>query len=96
MTFRRFMMVYPAALGRLCVETFSGNSSQAKIFGQPPSGGCVLKHLTCHQTVQAICQPPSGGCVLKHRLNRQLYPNRINQPPSGGCVLKHHIKIGYR
>ena len=33
-----------AAFGRLCVETLSmlGNKEQ---FQQPPSGGCVLKHL---------------------------------------------------
>ena len=32
---------------------------------QPPSGGCVLKHVVqaAFDFVQA--QPPSGGCVLK-------------------------------
>ena len=32
---------------------------------QPPSGGCVLKHLNASATYTAYGQPPSGGCVLK-------------------------------
>ena len=33
----------PAAFGRLCVETGKSGQGCAKS-GQPPSGGCVLKH----------------------------------------------------
>ena len=34
---------YPAAFGRLCVET-CGNDTPARFVDiQPPSGGCVLK-----------------------------------------------------
>ena len=34
----------PAAFGRLCVETFEDYQDVYSLF-QPPSGGCVLKHL---------------------------------------------------
>ena len=58
------------------------------VFTQPPSGGCVLKHLH-----PALClhegagQPPSGGCVLKPM--RNIWTGYTEgQPPSGGCVLK--------
>ena len=33
----------PAAFGRLCVETTVVNLSVMDDYGQPPSGGCVLK-----------------------------------------------------
>ena len=33
--------------------------------GQPPSGGCVLKHLWRRASSGRPTQPPSGGCVLK-------------------------------
>ena len=33
---------------------------------QPPSGGCVLKHLVNLKGRKSRMQPPSGGCVLKH------------------------------
>ena len=33
----------PAAFGRLCVETPFGNGDGEPDWGQPPSGGCVLK-----------------------------------------------------
>ena len=35
----------PAAFGRLCVETKVPKIPISKVFGQPPSGGCVLKRL---------------------------------------------------
>ena len=40
--------------------------------GQPPSGGCVLKHdgVVCHGVKRV--QPPSGGCVLKPKLVQNL------------------------
>ena len=36
---------------------------------QPPSGGCVLKHLRAAIFAHCIKQPPSGGCVLKQKLS---------------------------
>ena len=33
--------------------------------GQPPSGGCVLKHKMNELLPINDKQPPSGGCVLK-------------------------------
>ena len=33
--------------------------------GQPPLGGCVLKHCIGRLKFQAAFQPPLGGCVLK-------------------------------
>ena len=56
----------PAAFGRLCVET---NREMARLVRgtQPPSGGCVLKHVLLLLDVAVVVQPPSGGCVLKLR-----------------------------
>ena len=54
----------PAAFGRLCVET--GVLIWMALFvHQPPSGGCVLKHIRGHLITGTLLQPPSGGCVLK-------------------------------
>ncbi len=36
-----------------------------KYYGQPPSGGCVLKPIFRLSDSQKSDQPPSGGCVLK-------------------------------
>ena len=56
--------------------------------GQPPSGGCVLKHAVMIKNIKHDdLQPPSGGCVLKHD-PQQNYSEMSWQPPSGGCVLK--------
>ena len=38
----------PAAFGRLCVETTVVNLSVMDDYGQPPSGGCVLKQVMRH------------------------------------------------
>ena len=57
------------------------------VIKQPPSGGCVLKHLIVEIHRTAYWQPPSGGCVLKQSTN-QLVEFGTEQPPSGGCVLK--------
>ena len=43
--------------------TVSGNNQTKSV--QPPSGGCVLKHLTTPRIAKNATQPPSGGCVLK-------------------------------
>ena len=62
---------YPAAFGRLCVETADYNVSPGNAHVQPPSGGCVLKLLDTIAEYMGKSQPPSGGCVLKrwhHRL----------------------------
>ena len=61
-------------------------------FGQPPSGGCVLKPSKAAFMLACRFQPPSGGCVLKlfQTDNYRLY---YPQPPSGGCVLKHDRKL---
>ena len=53
-----------AAFGRLCVETLM-NRFHSNAPWQPPSGGCVLKHLTRLNPPPMQSQPPSGGCVLK-------------------------------
>ena len=78
----------PAAFRRLCVETLLGNTAE-RIGIQPPSGGCVLKHLKAKGSNMKKIQPPSGGCVLKH-LKVGVNKNADLQPPSGGCVLKHY------
>ena len=55
----------PAAFGRLCVETRLPDILVLRR-RQPPSGGCVLKHIALFPFVIPPSQPPSGGCVLKH------------------------------
>ena len=58
------LVIFPAAFGRLCVET--ADSVFLVPFGrQPPSGGCVLKRIYYDIQAVGISQPPSGGCVLK-------------------------------
>ena len=54
-----------AAFGRLCVETKRIGNITATVQKQPPSGGCVLKHLLLVAKICKDKQPPSGGCVLK-------------------------------
>ena len=54
---------------------------------QPPSGGCVLKHVSQSPKSFFKYQPPSGGCVLKQAV-RMAEAVKAVQPPSGGCVLK--------
>ena len=44
---------------------------------QPPSGGCVLKHLLCVCLFVGVGQPPSGGCVLKPSLCRKYGNNKM-------------------
>ena len=48
----------PAAFGRLCVETTVVNLSVMDDYGQPPSGGCVLKR----------CKTNGFCCVVTSRL----------------------------
>ena len=62
---------------------------------QPPSGGCVLKHLVALKMHRLTLQPPSGGCVLKRALSGCIR-RRIQQPPSGGCVLKQTFALHAR
>ena len=76
----------PAAFGRLRVETGNGCGHDDKT-AQPPSGGCVLKHIGYLLGTVFVIQPPSGGCVLKH-IGYLLGTVFVIQPPSGGCVLK--------
>ena len=42
----------PAAFGRLCVETIHPVKVKVSYIRQPPSGGCVLKHLKMYQKNQ--------------------------------------------
>ena len=81
-TFKRF----PAAFGRLCVET-DGRLTVHFGTGQPPSGGCVLKQEAAKRRRCIGAQPPSGGCVLKRRSYPAL-PFSIMVPAAFGrlCV----------
>ena len=78
---------WPAAFGRLCVETAPSQKLYPVLTPQPPSGGCVLKQNTVESRKNSEDQPPSGGCVLKH-IDFYRRPAARYQPPSGGCVLK--------
>ena len=70
----------PAAFRRLCVETLEGTDAFGRPSGQPPSGGCVLKHLSRSVWRYRFYQPPSGGCVLKlllHWTPLIIFPSRL-------------------
>ena len=54
---------------------------------QPPSRGCVLKHIGWLVFVKLFLQPPSRGCVLKHCEIFSKMESTM-QPPSRGCVWK--------
>ena len=80
------LFLRPAAFRRLCVET-SITRCNASNFGQPPSGGCVLKQRQFTQRyLESIPAAFRRLCVetLEHSLAKQ----STEQPPSGGCVLK--------
>ena len=71
---------------RLCVVTIPVLNFRQ--FGaQPPSCGCVLKHIRLERLPSDFVQPPSCGCVLKQTY-RLLPVPVVGQPPSCGCVLK--------
>ena len=84
---------FPAAFRRLCVETTTFVFKELG-FNQPPSGGCVLKHLPARLRRHPRRQPPSGGCVLKLLLLPKL---NDNPKPAAfrrlcvetGCISKH-------
>ncbi|EET43548.1 hypothetical protein NEISICOT_02636 [Neisseria sicca ATCC 29256] len=42
------------------------SAARLGVWGQPPSGGCVLKLWLYRKYGNNKTQPPSGGCVLKH------------------------------
>ena len=77
---------FPAAFGRLCVETPYALERNTVGSVQPPSGGCVLKQLFKLNTLWQFSQPPSGGCVLKHK--RKLNHDYDYKPAAFGrlCV----------
>ena len=81
----------PAAFRRLCVETDNSLYPFSFLASQPPSGGCVLKHIRIDERSYKEPQPPSGGCVLKPTSLPAFVYSFGSQPPSGGCVLKRYI-----
>ena len=82
----------PAAFRRLCVETENPCRAQGAIY-QPPSGGCVLKHVGARQTnAPEPDQPPSGGCVLK--LRRLKIRQSRNKPAAFRRLCVETVEIG--
>ena len=56
-------------------------------YRQPPSGGCVLKHVQYHP-FQGRDTPAAFRRLCVETIKcRWLFPCQL-QPPSGGCVLK--------
>ena len=82
-----------AAFGRLCVETNDALFGRVH-FGQPPSGGCVLKQVSAHADgIGDIAnQPPSGGCVLKLLLCRRQQQAQQSAAFGRLCVETNHPK----
>ena len=77
----------PAAFGRLCVETRRRRISHISVRNQPPSGGCVLKHLSCGEA-DGVTRPAAFGRLCVETLSISATHAYLPQPPSGGCVLK--------
>ena len=83
----------PAAFGRLCVETTVVNLSVMDDYGQPPSGGCVLKqYVDLYTPVEII--PAAFGRLCVETCHARWQIGCMAQPPSGGCVLKQVMRHG--
>ena len=80
-------MLYPAAFGRLCVETVMEYRRPRRVVPAAFGRLCV-ETSGINVLSKAKLQPPSGGCVLKLLAFHPLSACRRAQPPSGGCVLK--------
>ena len=59
----------PAAFGRLCVETVAAKALLIRQWSQPPSGGCVLKHVPRYSAVFSFC-PAAFGRLCVETLGR--------------------------
>ena len=86
---KRLLAIYPAAFGRLCVETFIFIFIRWIIIPAAFGRLCVETRFL-QVSSRLLRQPPSGGCVLKPVGSAVITHGHI-QPPSGGCVLKRHI-----
>ena len=62
------MNSFPAAFGRLCVETVHTFLTSTAYQGQPPSGGCVLK-LKGVSNAEYIDFPAAFGRLCVETLN---------------------------
>ena len=78
-----------AAFGRLCVETYKSSNAEKSCF-QPPSGGCVLKHVIYSMTFRNFSAAFGRLCVETFVFQSSVLWSK--QPPSGGCVLKQKFK----
>ena len=85
---------YPAAFGRLCVETITTTIIPRPDLNQPPSGGCVLKPSIGAVVIGVAAPAAFGRLCVETRNAFGRWAGRV-QPPSGGCVLKQG-KIGCR
>ncbi len=80
-----------AAFRRLCVETFL-YAPAGSFSSQPPSGGCVLKHISkikrrlpdFSAAFRRLCVETQSACSIA---------KGWRQPPSGGCVLKQNLRL---
>ena len=56
---------------------------------QPPSGGCVLKHVLLVAQLNRATPAAFGRlCVETYQPADEIVIQKRPQPPSGGCVLK--------
>ena len=62
----------PAGFGRLCVETTVVNLSVMDDYGQPPSGGCVLKQYVDLYTPVEIIPAAFGRLCVETLQNQRL------------------------
>ena len=77
---------FPAAFGRLCVETAYLSTIQARL-NQPPSGGCVLKHHQLHQDFYRL-DPAAFGRLCVETVRCRGQPAGLSRPAAFGrlCV----------
>ena len=73
-----YVFLEPAAFGRLCVETKSIRDGLKLVINQPPSGGCVLKHVVyIYQGFMLF--PAAFGRLCVETSNKGI-PKKCTQP----------------
>ena len=61
-------------------------------YGQPPSGGCVLKNSVYVVDAYGDCAATFGWLCVETPVPNTYFALIEPQPPSGGCVLKLSVE----
>ena len=84
---RNLYKEYPAAFGRLCVETGGQNVPDSEVENQPPSGGCVLKQHEEYRAIFPKVEPAAFGrlCVETEQRRRLRYKKFASRLRAAVC-----------